>query len=140
MDSRNMDRNINYLPHHGVFEFNCISTKCRIVFDASAKYSEGISLNSNLLPVPKRQLDTILLPIKFRLHPYTLVEDISRMFYCINLYKKDYYRSLWNDDPNAEPKIYRFKRLTSGLFDSPFLAINTVHHHLEQMMKTIPIL
>ena len=46
--ARNMDRNINYLPHHGVFKFDRISTKCRIVFDASAKNSEGISLNSNL--------------------------------------------------------------------------------------------
>ena len=49
------------------------------------KNSEGISLNSNLLPGPKRQLDIILLLINFRLHPYTLVGDISRMFYCINL-------------------------------------------------------
>ena len=62
------------------------------------------------------------------------------MFYCINLDEKhrDYYRFLWNDDPNAEPKIYRFKRLTMGSVDSPFLAINTVHHHLEQIIKTNP--
>ena len=85
IEARNMDRNINYLPHHGVFKFDRISTKCRIVFDASAKNSEGVSLNSNLLPGPKRQLDIILLLINFRLHPYTLVGDISRMFYCINL-------------------------------------------------------
>ena len=73
MEARNMDRNINYLPHHGVFKFDRISTKCRIVFDASAKNSEGVSLNSNFLPGPKRQLDIILLLINFRLHPYTLV-------------------------------------------------------------------
>ena len=96
VDSKNMDRNINYLPHHGVFKFDRISTKCRIVFDASAKNSEGISLNSNLLPGPKRQLDIILLLINFRLHPYTLVGDISRMFCSINLDEKhrDYYRFL----------------------------------------------
>ena len=94
--------------------FNRISTKCRIVFDASDKESEGVSLNSNLLPGPKRQLDIILLLINFRRHPYTLVGDISRMFYCINLEKKyrNYYRFLWNDSPNEEPKMYRFKRLT----------------------------
>ena len=140
IESKNMDRTINYLPHHGVFKFDRISTKCRIVFDASAKNSEGISLNSNLLPGPKRQLDIILLLINFRLHPYTLVGDISRMFYCINLDEnyRNYYRFLWNDDPNEEPKIYRFKRLTMGTVDSPFLAINTVHHHLDQTIKTNP--
>ena len=54
IQSRNMVRHINYLPRHGVFRFDRISTKCRVVFDASAKNSEGISLNSNLLPGPKR--------------------------------------------------------------------------------------
>jgi len=140
INARNMDRNINYLPHHGVFKFDRISTKCRIVFDASAKNSEGVSLNSNLLPGPKRQLDIVHLLINFRLHPYTLVGDISRMFYCINLGEqhRDYYRFLWHDNPNEEPKIYRFKRLTMGSVDSPFLAINTVHYHLDQIIKEQP--
>ena len=54
VDSKNRDRNINYLPHHGVFKFERIATKCHIVFDASAKNSECVSLNSNLLADPKR--------------------------------------------------------------------------------------
>ena len=109
-ESRNMDRNINYLPHHGVFKFDRISTKCRIVFDASAKHSEGISLNSNLLPGPKRQLDMILLLIDFRIHPYTMVRDISRIFYCVNLDEKyrNYYWFLSNDKQHEEPRIQRF--------------------------------
>ena len=138
--TKNMDAYLNYLPHHGVFKMDRLSTKCRIVFDGSAKNSEGVSLNSNLLPGPKRQLDIVKLLINFRLHPYTIVGDISRMFWGINLEEKyrDYYRFLWSDDPNKEPKIYRFKRLTMGTVDSPFLAINTVHYHLEQIIKTNP--
>ena len=108
---------------------HCIRRKC--------KNSEGVSLNSNLLPGPKKQLDIVHLLINFRLHPYTLVGDISRMFWSINLEEKhrDYYRFLWTNNPDEEPKIYRFKRLTMGTSDSPFLAIYTVHHHLNQIIK-----
>ena len=89
MEARNMDRTINYLPHHGVFKFDRISTKCRIVFDASAKNSEGVSLNSNLLPGPKRQLDIILLLINFRLHSYTLVGETSVECFIASIWKKN---------------------------------------------------
>ena len=83
--TKNMDACLNFLPHHGVFKMDRISTKCRIVFDGSAKNSEEISLNENLLAVPRRQLDIILFLINFRLHPYTIVGDISRMFHQINI-------------------------------------------------------
>ena len=86
--TKNMDACFNYLPHHGVIKVDSISTKCRIVFDGSAKNSEGVSLNENLLPGPRRQLDIILLLINFRMHPYTIVGDISRMFDQINLDKR----------------------------------------------------
>ena len=84
IDFRNMERNINYLPLPEVFKFDRISTKCRIVINVRAKNSGGISLKSNLLPGPKRQLDIILSLINFRINQYTQVGDISRMFYCIN--------------------------------------------------------
>ena len=108
-ESQNMNRHINYLPHHGVIKMGRLTTKCRVVFDGSAKNSEGISLNSNLLPGPKRQLDIVHLLINFRLHPIALVGDISRMFYCINLNEefRDYYRLLWNEKKDEIPKIYR---------------------------------
>ena len=66
------------------------------------KISESmiVSLNENLLPGPRRQLDIILLVINFHMHPYTIVGDISRMFHQINLDEKyrDLYRYLWHDD------------------------------------------
>ena len=80
IESRNMDRNINYLPHHGVFKMDRLSTKCRIVFDAGAQNSECILLNNNLLTGPKQQSDVVLQLINFRCHPYTLVGDISKRF------------------------------------------------------------
>lgn len=111
---------------------HCIRFKC--------KKSDGVLLNSNLLPGPKKQLDIVHLLINFRLHPYTLVGDISRIFHSINLDEKHrcYYRSLWNNNPDEEPKIYRFKRLAMGSSDSPFLAIYTVNHHLNQIIEKQP--
>ena len=85
----------------------------RVVFDASAKNSEGISLNDNLLKGPKKQIDLIALLIKLRLNKIVLVGDISRMFYNIDIQEKfrDNYRILWNFTNNEEePKVYRFKR------------------------------
>ena len=37
--TKNMDACFNFLPHHGVFKMDRITTKCRIVFDGSAKNS-----------------------------------------------------------------------------------------------------
>ena len=40
--TKNMDAYLNYLPHHGVFKMDRISTKCRIVFDGSIlRHSEA---------------------------------------------------------------------------------------------------
>lgn len=88
IEARNLNRTINYLFHHGVLKFDRISTKCLIVFDSRGNNSIGVSLNSNSLPGPERQLNIILLLINFILHPYTVVREISRMFYCINLEEK----------------------------------------------------
>ncbi|XP_018580238.1 uncharacterized protein LOC108917913 [Anoplophora glabripennis] len=38
-----------YLPHHGVMKETSVTTKLRVVFDASAATSNGISLNNRLM-------------------------------------------------------------------------------------------
>ena len=98
--AKNVDRkNINYLPHHAVIKIERVTTKCRPVFDGSAKNSEGNSLNDNHLPGANRQLNIVKLLLKFRINPIALAADISRMFYSVALDSayRDSYRFLWND-------------------------------------------
>jgi len=48
-----------YLPHHVVFKEASTSTRLRVVFDASCKTSNGVSLNDILLKGPVLQDDLI---------------------------------------------------------------------------------
>ena len=41
---------VRYLPHHAVFRDDKTTTKCRVVFDASAREEDGVSLNDCVLP------------------------------------------------------------------------------------------
>ena len=135
-----MDACFNFLPHHGVFKMDRNATKCRNVFDRSAKNSEVVSLNGNLLLGPRGPLDLVLLLINFRMHPYIIVGDISRMFHQFNFDPKykDLYSVLWHNDAARQPEKFRFKRLTMGSVDSPFQVINTAYHYLENVSETHP--
>lgn len=57
------ERQIVYLPHHGVVKESSSTTKLRVVFDASNKCSTDISLNDRLMtgPILQDSLIQILL-------------------------------------------------------------------------------
>ena len=78
----------HYLPHHGVIREGKLTTKLRIIFDASAKTS-GPSLNECLCQGPsfKQRIADILL--RFRLFPIGLVADIEKAFLMISVAKED---------------------------------------------------
>jgi len=56
------------IPHHAVLRPDSSTTKLRVVFDASAKSSSGVSLNNILMVGPTVQQDLILTLLSFRLY------------------------------------------------------------------------
>ena len=130
-----------YLPHHAVFRNDKKTTKCRIVFDASATDNQGVSLNDCVIPGPALQPNLVSVLIRFRTHRVGLMADVEKMFLQVKLAPRDQdvHRYLWRDlKSDEEPRTYRMTRLTFGVNCSPFLAIATVHSHAKKYTDSFP--
>jgi hypothetical protein len=68
-----------FLPHHAVIKNTRTTTRTRVVFDGSAKTSNGISLNDILQVGPTVQPDLYSIVLCFRTHQVCFTEDIEKM-------------------------------------------------------------
>ena len=77
---------IRYLPYHAVFREKRTTTKCRSVFDSSAKSADGVSLNGCLLKGPNSKLQPDLghVMIRFRCHRIGLMAHIKKVSFKSN--------------------------------------------------------
>ncbi|XP_077287395.1 uncharacterized protein LOC143912092 [Arctopsyche grandis] len=94
-----------YSPHHVVVKESSLTTKYRVVFDASAKTTSNISLNNILMVGPSVQSDLLSLLLNFRLHKYVITADIKQMYRQIQIAEKNKnvqlnHNSLWWDGPS----------------------------------------
>lgn len=105
-----------YLPHHCVIKPDSVSTKLRIVFDASAKSSNGFSLNDVLFPGPKLHQDLPELLLRFRTYPLAFICDIKQMYSQIFIRPehRKYQRFLWRFSKTENIKEYVLNRVTFG--------------------------
>ena len=69
----------SYLPHHAVVRTSVLTTKLRVVFDASAKTANGKSLNDEQLIGPVIQDDLVSILLRFRLHKVAINGDIAQI-------------------------------------------------------------
>ena len=116
-------------------------TNTRIVFDASAKDRNSVSLNSSMYPGPKLQNDLFQVLVNFRSKPVALVSDISEMYLQIKMYEEDrkYHRFLWRDlDQSRVPDAYEFFNLVFGTSASPFLAQLATQQHAHSLKDRFP--
>ena len=131
-------RDVYFLPHRAVYDEARLSTKCRIVFDASAKSGNKRSLNDNLVCGPALQLSILAIEVRFRTKRFVLIGDIGKMFLQIKIREedRDYLRFLWKDpDSKGPPEVWRWNSLIFGAADSPFQAIKAVKTLVADRLK-----
>jgi hypothetical protein len=129
IEDREMFSNDGYfLPHHSVVKESSVSTKLRVVFDASAKTSNGVSLNDKLMVGPVVQQDLFAIITRFRLHNIVISADITKMYRQIQLDKEDrkYQRILWRRDPSHPVQVYELNTVTYGMASSSYLATRCI--------------
>ena len=125
----------HYLPHHAVIRKDKLTTKLRIVYDASAR-GTGASLNDCLYSGPNFGQNIMAILLRFRTHKIGIIGDIEKAFLMISIAPKDrdVLRFLWIDSiDKVLPRIitFRFKRVVFGVSASPFLLNATIQHHMK---------
>ena len=120
-----------YLPHREVIRDDKVSSKCRVVFDASARGPNGVSLNSCLLQGPQGDQNLLKILIRFRWHPIAIGGDVKRMYLCVKMREedRDYLRYLWRESEEEEVKIKRFTKVAFGVRDSSFTSQECFTRH-----------
>ncbi|KAK3727775.1 hypothetical protein QZH41_016420, partial [Actinostola sp. cb2023] len=135
---------VHYLPHQAVIREDAVTTKLRVVFDASAKVKPSSpSLNECTYTGPSLISQIFENLTRFRSHKIGLVSDIEKAFLNIAVTKeqRDLMRFLWIDDvtkPDPTVEVYRFCRVIFGMNCSPFLLNATLKHHISKYYSQDP--
>ena len=126
---------------HGVTKASSTTTKLRVVFDASMKTTNQLSLNDLLHAGPTLHptLEHILL--QFRTHSIAVTADISKMYRAVHLHlqDRDLHRFLWREDPSLPMKVFRMTRVTFGVTASPYLAIKMLQQTSHDFKSQYPL-
>lgn len=65
-----------YLPHHAIVKPSTLTTKVRVMFDASGRCSKGQSLNYIISCGPMIQDDVFTIVCQFRKHLCVVIGDV----------------------------------------------------------------
>ncbi|XP_067206332.1 uncharacterized protein [Linepithema humile] len=135
------DRVSYYLPHHAVFKESSITTKLRVVFDASCKGSSGLSLNDTLLVGPTIQEDLFSILVRFRTFYYAITADITKMYRQVFLdeSQRSLQRIFWRKSSQDDLKTFELLTFTYGTAPASFLAIRAIRKLAEDEAKSYPI-
>ncbi|GFT82213.1 integrase catalytic domain-containing protein [Trichonephila clavipes] len=101
-----------YLPHQVIIKNESLTTKLRLVFDASAHAEKQLSLNDCLFHGVNLNPNILDLLISFRSNKIAVLADVEKAFLQISLAPKDrdVVRFLIDDGENGV-QVYRFNRV-----------------------------
>lgn len=86
-----------YLPHQGILREDSLTTKLRIVFNASATTTSSYSLNDLQMVGPTIQEDLLSILLRVRKHTFVISADVAKMYrqVSINPKQRSLQRILW---------------------------------------------
>ncbi|XP_055591303.1 uncharacterized protein LOC129743346 [Uranotaenia lowii] len=129
-----------YLPHQPVFEPDSTTTKLRVVFDASAATSSGVSLNETLMVGPTVQEDLFSIMLRFRLRKYAITGDIEKMYRMIDVDPIDHnlQRIFWRSSITEPIRTFVLTTVTYGTSPAPYLATRCLKMLADENESTYP--
>ncbi|XP_013179004.1 PREDICTED: uncharacterized protein LOC106126085 [Papilio xuthus] len=117
-----------FLPHHPVIREKSESTKLRVVFDASARSTSGLSVNDLQMIGPTIQDSLFNILIRFRQYKYILSGDIEKMYRQVSLREsdRDLQLILWRENENDPLRTLRLNTVTYGFSSASFLSTRCI--------------
>ncbi|XP_039290973.1 uncharacterized protein LOC120352792 [Nilaparvata lugens] len=136
------DSAVDYIiPHHAIFKKNDNTQKIRVVFNASSKDANGLSLNDVLLPGAKLQTNIVQILTHSRSYHFVILADCKQMYRQILLRPEDrqHQHIFWK--PTHQEKIQEFELLTVtyGVSPSAYLAQRTLQQLVEDEGEAFPL-
>ncbi|CAG5007379.1 unnamed protein product [Parnassius apollo] len=130
-----------YLPHHAVVRNDKDTTKVRVVFDASCKGKNGVSLNDDLLIGPPLQSELRHVLMRWRRHPICLVADVVKMYRQVRVAAEDtdFQRILWRENGNSSIQDYKLLTVTFGTASAPYLAVKAMQQVAQDEGDEFPL-
>lgn len=130
-----------HIPHHAVLKPDSLTTKLRVVFDASAKTTTGYSLNECMHTGGKQQNDLFEILSKWRKNKIVFKADITKMYRMISLDEEDqqYHTVFWRKDVNEQIREYQLTTVTFGTAAAPFMATRTLNEIAAVNEATYPM-
>ncbi|KAG7299296.1 hypothetical protein JYU34_016216 [Plutella xylostella] len=120
-----------HMPHHHVTREDSITSKLRVVFNASTPgLPSNLSLNDLMERGPNLQQDLQTLILKWRQYKYAFTADIEKMFRQIWVAEEDqrFQKVVWRDSADEPIKEYTLTTVTYGTRSAPYLAMMTLRH------------
>lgn len=128
-----------YLPHHVVIKPSSNTTKYRVVFNASAKTTTGISLNDTFLKTPVIQKDLFIFLLQSRFFKYLLTADIEKMYrqFLVKPEQRIYQKFFWSIDNRIVECM--LNPLTFGFAPASYLAVRCLLQLAEDEGDKFPL-
>lgn len=130
-----------YMPHHGVLKEQSITSKLRVVYDASTPTSTGFSLNNIQCVGPTIQDDLMSIILRFRMHRFVISADVTKMYRQILIAEdqRNLQRILWRSDPAEKIMTFELNTVTYGTASASYLATRCIKQLALECKDKLPM-